>query len=427
MQPDLVVSALPVTALVPYAENARTHSPSQVAQIAASIAEFGFVNPVLVDAEGVLIAGHGRVMAAKQLGLSSVPVLRLGHLSPAQARALRLADNQIALNSGWDETLLAAEIARIRDEAIVDLDVLGFSGMELDRLLAAADAGLGDDADEAPPPPVTPITRNGDLWLCGEHRLLCGDATRIEDVQRALGAGHLADMGFVDPPYNVAYEGGTAAKMTIANDALGGGFPEFLRPALANLLSVTKGACYVCMSSSEWPTLHRVWQEAGGKWSSTIIWAKNTFALGRADYHQQFEAMLYGWKAGAQHYWCGARDQGNVWHFDKPARNDLHPTMKPVALVERAIRNSSKPRDTVLDCFGGSGTTMIAAERTGRRAVLLEIDPAYADVIVRRWQEATGEVAVLEGDDRIFADVAALRAKATSPAIGNTQVQSGRD
>ncbi len=409
MQPDLVVSSLPVAGLVPYAENARTHSPSQVAQIAASIAEFGFVNPVLVDAEGVLIAGHGRVMAAKQLGLASVPVLRLGHLSPAQARALRLADNQIALNSGWDEGLLAAEIARIRDEAVVDLDVLGFSGMELDRLLAAADAGLGDDADEAPPLPVVPVSRTGDLWICGEHRLLCGDATKLADVQRALGAGHLADMGFVDPPYNVAYEGGTAAKMTIANDALGGGFPEFLRPALANLLSVTKGACYVCMSSSEWPTLHRVWQEAGGKWSSTIIWAKNTFALGRADYHQQFEAMLYGWKAGAQHYWCGARDQGNVWHFDKPARNDLHPTMKPVALVERAIRNSSKPRDTVLDCFGGSGTTMIAAERTGRRAVLLEIDPAYADVIVRRWQETTGEAAVLEGDNRVFADVAEAR------------------
>ncbi len=348
-------------------------------------------------------------MAAKQLGLASVPVLRLGHLSPAQARALRLADNQIALNSGWDEALLAAEIARIRDEAVVDLDVLGFSGMELDRLLAATDAGLGDDADDAPPPPAVPVSRAGDLWLCGEHRLLCGDATRIEDVQRALGAGHLADMGFVDPPYNVAYEGGTAAKMTIANDALGGGFADFLRPALANLLSVTKGACYVCMSSSEWPTLHRVWQEAGGKWSSTIIWAKNTFALGRADYHQQFEAMLYGWKAGSQHYWCGARDQGNVWHFDKPARNDLHPTMKPVALVERAIRNSSKPRDTVLDCFSGSGTTMIAAERTGRRAVLLEIDPAYADVIVRRWQETTGAAAVLEGDDRAFKEIAAAR------------------
>jgi DNA modification methylase len=399
MQPDLVIASLPAAALIPYAENARTHSPTQVAQIAASIAEFGFVNPVLVDAEGVLIAGHGRVMAAKQLGLVTVPVLRLGHLSPAQARALRLADNQIALNSGWDEALLASEIARIRDEAVVDLDVLGFSGMELDRLLASADAGLGDDTDEVPPPPVVPVTRTGDLWRCGDHRLLCGDATKAEDLQRALGAGHLADMAFQDPPYNVAYVGGTSAKMTIANDALGVDFVDFLRPALANMLSVTKGACYVCMSSSEWPVLHRAWQEAGGKWSSTIIWAKNTFALGRADYHQQFEAMLYGWKAGSQHYWCGARDQGNVWHFDKPARNDLHPTMKPVALVERAIRNSSKPRDTVLDCFGGSGTTMIAAERTGRRAVLLEIDPAYADVIVWRWQEATGEAAVLEGEN----------------------------
>jgi DNA modification methylase len=421
MQPNLVVCALPIASLVPYAENARTHSPAQVAEIAASIAEFGFVNPMLVDTEGVLIAGYGRVMAAKQLGLLSVPVLRLGHLSPAQARALRLADNQIALNSGWDEALLAAEIPRIRDGAAVDLDVLGFSGMELDRLLAAADADLGDDADEAPPPPVVPVTRTGDLWRCGEHRLLCGDATKLSDVQRALGAGHLADMACQDPPYNVAYEGGTAARMTIAHDALGGGFLEFLRPALANLLSVTKGACYVCMSSSEWPTLHRVWQEAGGKRSSTIIWAKNTSALGRADYHQQFEAMLYGWKAGA-------RDQGNVWHLDKPARNDLHPTMKPAALVERAICNSSKPRDTVLDCFGNSGTTMIAAERTGRHAVLLEIDPAYADVIVRRWEEMTGEAAVLQDEDRIFADVSAARVseRTTTACPGEKPAQSSR-
>jgi DNA modification methylase len=405
----LQVAALPVAALVPYAENARTHSDAQVAQIAASIAEFGFVNPVLVDAAGVLVAGHGRVMAAKRLGMASVPAIRLQHLTEAQARALRLADNQIALNSGWDEALLAAEIARIRDDGAVDLDVLGFSGLELDQLLAAAESGDSDAADDAPPPPAVPVSRTGDLWRCGEHRVLCGDATKLEDVQRALGADRLADMAFTDPPYNVAYEGGTAAKMTIANDALGGGFSDFLRPALANLLQLTKGACYVCMSSSEWPTLHRAWQDAGGKWSSTIIWAKNTFALGRADYHQQFEAMLYGWKAGSQHYWCGARDQGNVWHFDKPARNDLHPTMKPVALVERAIRNSSKQRDTVLDSFGGSGTTMIAAERTGRHAVLLEIDPCYVDVIVRRWQEATGEAAVQDGEDRTFDDIAAAR------------------
>jgi DNA modification methylase len=409
MQPDLAVMAMPVASLVPYAANARTHSDAQVAQIAASIAEFGFVNPVLIDASGVLVAGHGRVLAAKRLGMASVPAIRLAHLNEAQARALRLADNQIALNSGWDEALLATELARIRDEGIVDLDVLGFSGLELDELLAAANGGDADAADEAPPLPAVAVSRTGDLWRCGEHRVLCGDATKLADVQRALGADRLADMAFLDPPYNVAYEGGTAAKMTIANDALGGGFLDFIRPALTNLLQVTKGASYVCMSSSEWPTLHRAWQDAGGKWSSTIIWAKNTFALGRADYHQQFEAMLYGWKAGSQHYWCGARDQGNVWHFDKPARNDLHPTMKPVALVERAIRNSSKHRDTVLDPFGGSGTTMIAAERTGRRAVLLEIDPAYVDVIVRRWQDITGEVAVLDGEDRTFDDVAATR------------------
>ena len=407
MQPDLLIAQLPVASLVPYAENARTHSEAQVAQIAASIAEFGFVNPVLVDAAGVLVAGHGRVMAAKRLGMSAVPAIRLQHLTEAQARALRLADNQIALNSGWDEALLAAEIARIRDDAEVDLDVLGFSPLELDQLLAAAENGDSDAADDAPPPPAVPVSRTGDLWICGDHRVLCGDATKLEDVQRALGADRLADMGWIDPPYNVAYEGGTAAKMTIANDALGGGFIDFLRPALTNMLAVTKGASYVCMSSSEWPTLHRAWQDAGGKWSSTIIWAKNTFALGRADYHQQFEAMLYGWKAGSKHYWCGARDQGNVWHFDKPARNDLHPTMKPVALVERAIRNSSKQRDTVLDLFGGSGTTMIAAERTGRSAVLLEIDPCYVDVIVRRWQEAVGHDAILDDDGQTFNDIAA--------------------
>ena len=424
MQADLAVVAMPVASLVPYATNARTHSDTQVAQIAASIAEFGFVNPVLVDAAGVLVAGHGRVLAAKRLGLANVPAIRLAHLTEAQARALRLADNQIALNSGWDEALLATELARIRDEGVVDLDVLGFSGRELDQLLAAADGGDDAALDEAPPLPNVPITRPGDLWICGAHRVLCGDATKLEDVKQALGDGRLADMGFLDPPYNVAYTGGTAAKMTIANDALGSGFLDFIRPALANLLSVTKGASYVCMSSSEWPTLHRAWQDAGGKWSSTIIWAKNTFALGRADYHQQFEAMLYGWKAGNQHYWCGARDQGNVWHFDKPARNDLHPTMKPVALVERAIRNSSKHRDIVLDPFGGSGTTMIAAERTGRQAVLLEIDPAYVDVIVRRWEETNGQPAILHSEDRTFDDVAAMRMASNAATAASQSVSA---
>ncbi len=407
MQPDLQVTRVPVEALVPYARNARTHSDSQVAQIAASIREFGFTNPILVDGERGIIAGHGRLLAARKLGMTDVPVIELSHLTPAQRKAYTLADNRLALAAGWDEELLGLELAELRDLGF-DLSLTGFDADEIGRLLSTATDGL-TDPDDVPEVPTAPVTRLGDVWVLGRHRLICGDSTKLADVQQVLGAGRLADMAFIDPPYNVAYQGGTAARMTIANDALGAGFLDFLRPALANLLSATSGACYVCMSSSEWPTLHRAWQEAGGKWSSTIIWAKNTFALGRADYHQQFEAMLYGWKAGAQHYWCGARDQGNVWNFDKPARNDLHPTMKPVALVERAISNSSKPGDTVLDMFGGSGTTMIAAERTGRSAALVELDPVYADVIVQRWQAFTGERAVLEttGDD--FTTVSAAR------------------
>ncbi len=191
----------------------------------------------------------------------------------------------------------------------------------------------------------------------------------------------------------------------ILNDALGDGFATFLRDACANLLLVTKGACYVCMSSSELHTLQRAWLEAGGKWSTFVIWAKNTFTLGRSDYQRQYEPILYGWKSGADHFWCGARDQGDVWFVDKPRVNDLHPTMKPVELVERAIRNSSKSRDIVLDLFGGSGTTLIACERTGRAGRLMELDPRYVDVIVERWQAFVGKAAVLDGEDRTFEDI----------------------
>jgi DNA modification methylase len=216
----------------------------------------------------------------------------------------------------------------------------------------------------------------------------------LADVERVLD-GRLADMTFTDPPYNVDYANTPKDKLRgkhrpILNDNLGSGFEAFLHDACANLLAVTKGALYVCMSSSELDTLQKAFRAAGGKWSTFVIWAKHTFTLGRADYQRQYEPILYGWKEGSDHYWCGARDQGDVWFVDKPVRNDLHPTMKPVALVERAIRNSSKSRDIVLDPFGGSGTTMIAAERTGRRARLVELDPKYVDVIVQRWQEATG-------------------------------------
>ena len=386
------VERWPLDRLIPHARNARTHSETQIAQIAGSIAEFGFVNPVLVGDDGILVAGHGRVLAARKLGLHEAPVIVLAHLTPTQRRALMIADNQIALNAGWNEELLSAELASLKEESF-DLELLGFDDADLDRLLATPLEEV-QSADEAPEPPTEPISRLGDIWICGQHRVLCGDATVLSDVEKLL-AGELADMAFTDPPYNVNYANSAKDKLRgkdrpILNDALGGDFGAFLYDACVNLLTVTKGAVYVCMSSSELDALQKAFRAAGGKWSTFVIWAKNTFTLGRADYQRQYEPILYGWKDGADHYWCGARDQGDVWFFDKPAKNDLHPTMKPIALVERAIRNSSKSRDIVLDLFGGSGTTMIAAERTERRARLVELDPKYVDVIVQRWQEATG-------------------------------------
>jgi DNA modification methylase len=224
----------------------------------------------------------------------------------------------------------------------------------------------------------------------------------------AVLSGELADACFTDPPYNVNYANGSdkkrgSKKRPILNDALGEEFGQLLYDASVNILTVTKGGVYICMSSSELDTLQKAFRAAGGHWSTFVIWAKNTFPLGRSDYQRQYEPILYGWKDGADHYWCGARDQGDVWFIDKPAKNDLHPTMKPVELVERAIRNSSKSRDIVLDPFGGSGTTLIAAERSGRRARLVELDPKYVDVIVQRWQKMTGGKAVLAGNGEAFA------------------------
>jgi DNA modification methylase len=408
---DLQIAWRPLGELIPYPRNPRTHTDAQVAQIAASIREFGWTNPVLVDGANGIIAGHGRVLAARKLGLERVPVIELAHMSEAQKRAYVLADNQLALNAGWDEALLRLELADL-SELGFDLGLIGFGTGELELLLAGGKEGLIDD-DDAPALPEQAVTRPDDLWMMGEHRLLCGDATVMADVERVLD-GRLADMTFTDPPYNVDYVSSAKDKLRgkrrpILNDNLGSGFEAFLHEACANILSVTKGAVYVCMSSSELHTLQRGFTAAGGKWSTFVIWAKHAFTLGRSDYQRQYEPILYGWRDGHDHYWCGARDQGDVWFFDKPARNDLHPTMKPVALVERAIRNSSKSRDIVLDPFGGSGSTLIACEKAGRQARLIELDPRYCDVIVRRWQEWTGEAAVLDGELFSFADAAARR------------------
>ena len=411
---NLQVVAWPVEKLIPYARNARTHSAEQVAQVAASIAEFGWTNPILAGADGIVIAGHARLLAARKLGMTEVPVIVLDHLTESQRRALVLADNRLALNAGWDEEMLRVEMAALEEDGF-NLEVVGFTDEEIADLLRDPEelhAGNTDD-DAVPETPETAITVPGDTWLLGQHRLLCGDSVQMESVEKVL-AGGLADMVFCDPPYNVNYGATMKDKLRgkarkIANDDLGQDFEQFLRDACVNILAVTKGAIYVCMSSSELHTLQKAFREAGGHWSTFVIWAKNTFTMGRSDYQRQYEPILYGWKDGTQHFWCGARDQGDVWFIKKPQVNDLHPTMKPVELVERAVRNSSKDRDTVLDPFGGSGTTLIACEKTGRQARVIELEPKYCDVICRRFMDFSGKAATLEADGRAFADVAAER------------------
>lgn len=399
----------PVDKLIPYARNSRTHSNEQIAQIVASIKEFGFTNPILVGADDVIIAGHGRLLAAQRMGLAEVPIIRLAHLSETQRKALVIADNKIALNAGWDEQMLVLEMKEI--EALgFELDILGFSDEEWKEMEAFGEAqSEGQTDDEAvPETPEEAITQRGDVWVLGDHRLICGDSTMYDDIKKLM-ENDVATMIFTDPPYNVnygstmkdsiRYHAGTLGGRKIMNDNLGDGFAQFLTDSLSNLLMFCQGAAYVCMSSSELHTLYSAFISAGGKWSTFIIWAKNTFTLGRADYQRQYEPILYGWNAEKPHFWCGDRNQSDVWEYNKPVKNDLHPTMKPVELVERAINNSSKAGDIVLDGFGGSGSTLIAAEKSGRKARLVELDPKFCDVIVRRWEEWSGKKAELLEND----------------------------
>lgn len=388
--------------LIPSARNARTHSAAQIAELAGSMAAFGFMTPVLADSAGVIIAGHGRVLAARQLRLERIPVIVADHLSETEKRAYAIADNKIALNAGWDDELLKIELESLRGDG-VDLRNLGFSEDEFNRLVDELDPTPRTDDDSAPEIPGAAVSRAGDLWQLGDHVLLCGDALDTASYSTLL-SGASAAMVFTDPPYNVAYRA-PGLGVSIANDDLGRRFGAFLDTACANLIANTQGALYVCMSSSELHTLHAAFTKAGGHWSTFVIWGKNSFTLGRADYQRQFEPILYGWTEGAGHYWCGARDQGDLWLMDRPQANDLHPTMKPVALVERAVLNSSRRGEVVLDPFGGSGSTLIACEKTGRQARLIELEPKYCDVIIQRWQQFTARDAVHRKTGETFAQV----------------------
>jgi DNA modification methylase len=397
----------PLDRLVEYENNPRKNDHA-VDQMCAAITEMGFKVPIIAKSCGQVIDGHLRLKAARQLKLDTVPVILADDLSETQIKAFRIMINQSAHWADWDPDLLKSEMLEL-ESLDFDLDLIGFTSAELDELLSLDDNDGQADEDAIPEPEDQVVSQRGDMWVLGNHRVMCGDSTSSEDVT-ILMAGELADMAFVDPPYNVDYGNNAKDKLRgkdrrILNDNLGNDFYQFLSTALTNLLSVTKGACYVAMSSSELDTLQKAFRDAGGKWSTFIIWAKNTFTLGRADYQRQFEPILYGWSEGGDHFWCGARDQGDVWFFNKPHKNDLHPTMKPVELVERAIRNSSKSRDIVLDLFGGSGSTLIACEKTGRSARMMELDPKYVDVIIRRWQDYSGNAAVLQINGEDFSAV----------------------
>jgi DNA modification methylase len=399
--------------LIPWAKNPRTHSDAQVAQIAASIEEFGFNNPILVDTQAGIIAGHGRLLAAQRLGLEEVPVIVLDHLSEAQKRAYIIADNQLALNAGWNEDLLREELAALQEESF-DVSLLGFEDEELARLLAAQDATEGlTDEDSVPELPQTPVSVTGDLWILGEHKLLVGDATKPADVATLMGADY-ADLVFTDPPYNVDYEGYTEEHLKIRGDRMSDSeFKQFLQSAFQAYRTVAKpgASLYVCHSSSWQREFQNALEAVGFEIRCQIIWAKNTFAWGFGRYKFQHEPIFYAHVAQQKDSWYGDKSQSTLWEEKKPAANRVHPTAKPVELVERALLNSSKAGDIVADLFGGSGSTLIGCERRGRKARLMEIDAKYADCIVRRYQEYTGKQAVLDGDGKTFEEIAGARRK----------------
>ena len=385
-----------VEKLIPYAKNARTHSDEQVAQIAGSIKEFGFNNPVLVDKDNSIIAGHGRVMAARKLGMDKVPVVILDHLTESQRKAYILADNRIALNSGWDTSMLSVELQDLKDD--IDLSLLGFDPDELDALLNPVEETEGlTDEDAVPEVPVEPKTKLGDIYILGNHRLMCGDSTSIDAVEKLMD-GQLADQLVTDPPYNIAYEGGSKKRDQIKNDEMADEeFRQFLKDVYIAADAVMKAGAvfYIWHADTEGYNFRGAARDMGWRIRQTLIWNKDNSAFGRSDYHWKHEPCLYGWKEGAAHLWATDRKQTTVIQCKRPSKSDLHPTMKPVELMEYQILNNTKGSDIVLDLFGGSGSTLIACEKTGRVNRSMELDPKYCDVIVKRWEDFTGKKAVL--------------------------------
>lgn len=387
--------------LIPYANNSRTHSEEQINQVASSIKEFGFTNPVLIDDQGGLIAGHGRIMAAKKLSIDIVPCIELRGLTEAQKKAYVIADNQLALNSGWDLDMLKLELESL-GELDFDIDLLGFDDDFLSGLMEEEpEEGLTDE-DAVPEPPETPVSVLGDIWQLGDHRLMCGDSTSIDAVDKLMD-GHKADMVFTDPPYGVSYEG-------IKNDDEAG-LADLLDGVFGNYLAISKSGSSIYVFHAD--RTNHIFKTAFNKYfhfSSMVIWVKNSLTLSQTDYQSQHEPCLYGWMDNGTHSWHSDRKQTSVWRFDKEHFSG-HTTPKPVELVSYAIKNSSKGGDLVVDLFGGSGSTLIACQKTGRVANICELDEKYVDVIITRFCDFTGKSAILESTGQTFEEVKNEREK----------------
>jgi DNA modification methylase len=396
---------VPVDKLIPYARNARTHSREQIMQLRSSLREFGFVSPVIISGDYSIIAGHGRVLAAKDEGLTEVPCVFAEHLTEAQKKAYIIADNKLALNSGWDNELLALEFGELQELGF-NAELTGFSIDELEKLFSEGDKSEAkeDDFDVDKAAAEPPFVMLGDLWTLGRHRLLCGDATKPEDVTRLMG-GKKANLLLTDPPYGVSYEG-KAGKIT-NDDLRGDKFYKFLLSAFKTAETVMDddASAYIFHADTQGEIFRRAFREAGFKLSGVCQWVKPSLVLGRSPYQWRNEPVLFGWKAKGKHRWYAGRAETTIWNYDKPKKNESHPTTKPIPLLAYPLKNSSAPNAVVLDTFCGSGSTLIACEQTDRICYCLELDPKYAGVIVKRYVEAAGgsDNVTVERDGRTLA------------------------
>lgn len=420
-----VIQYKPIESLIPYSKNARTHTDAQIDQVAASIKEFGWTNPILIDGGSGIVAGHARLEAAKRLGLVDVPCIELSGLSEAQKRAYIIADNKLATNAGWDSVLLSAELIDLK-ELDFNLDLLGFDERELAELLHP-DQGEGfTDPDAVPGTPENPASIPGDLWMMGGHRLICGDSTNPQQVARLLRGGVEPGLMVTDPPYGVDYDPAWRARAGVnINTGKMGKVKNDLRADWRDAWALFPGPlAYVWHAGRRASEVQASLEACDFEIVCQIIWAKDRFALSRGDYHWQHEPCWYAVKKGSKHHWTGARDQSTLWNIK--AREDSghgHGTQKPVECMRRPIENNSNPGQCIYEPFSGSGTTIIAAESTRRNCYAIEIDPTYVDVAVERWQNFTGKEAILDDDGRTFNEVKGQRCGRSVPVLPEKDLQ----